>query len=74
MGLYDRPGVSVESWVEMSEDVPMRYEADVHNDMATLHFGQRSEYVLTMNRDALIKVAAIATQAIADLTAADQNP
>lgn len=69
MTLYQRTGVSVESWVDMTADVPMRYEADPHNGSATLFFGQKDDYVLVLNRDNLAQVIALGGMAIAELGA-----
>ena len=70
MGLYTRSGVSVETWVEMEDTVPMRYEACALNTNATLHFGHGSEYALTLGRDNLRQLVDLATEAIAELDAA----
>jgi len=70
MALYTQPGVSVETWVEMTHTVPMHFEACALNDNATLHFGQSSEYVLTLGRDNLRQLLDLATQAIAELDSA----
>ena len=67
MALYKQSGVSVESWVEMSAQVPMRYETDSENDRTTLYFGQDDDYVLVLNSKNLKQMVALATQAIADL-------
>lgn len=73
MGLYDRSGVSVESWVEIRDDVEVRYEICAVNDNATLHFGHKSEFALTLDRDLLTKIAATTAQAITDLEATDEG-
>ncbi|EWC62674.1 hypothetical protein UO65_2026 [Actinokineospora spheciospongiae] len=62
--------MSVETWVEMTHTVPMRFEACALNDNATLHFGQSSEYVLTLGRDNLRQLVDLATLAIAELDSA----
>src|SRR5690349_9851081 len=49
VALYKQSGVSVESWVEMSAQVPMRYETDPDSDRTTLYFGQDDDYVLVLN-------------------------
>ncbi len=67
MAFYRKSGVSVESWVEMRDNVPMSYEVSVLNDNATLYFGQNHDYVLSLDRSALTQVAALAQQAVADL-------
>lgn len=73
MGLYDRPGVSVESWVEIRHDISLRYEVCALNNLATLHFGHNSGFALTVDRDLLTKIATTATQAITDLEATDEG-
>jgi lipocalin len=67
MALYKQSGVSVESWVEMTARVPMRYETDVENNNATLYFGQDNDYVLVLNRENLAQVISLGTRAIAEL-------
>ncbi|MGQ0837428.1 hypothetical protein [Actinokineospora sp.] len=62
--------MSIESWVELDRDVPMHYEACATNDQATLHFGQHSEYVLTLQRNGLAQLVDLANQAIAELDTA----
>jgi len=67
MALYKQSGVSVESWVEMTARVPMRYETDADNNNATLYFGQDNDYVLVLNRDNLAQVISLGAMAIAEL-------
>ncbi|WP_169735466.1 hypothetical protein [Actinokineospora inagensis] len=61
--------MSVETWVDLAHDVPMRMDAS-GVDQATLHFGQGDEYSMTMNRANLTQLVDLATQAIAALDAA----
>jgi hypothetical protein len=63
-------GVSVESWVELGQDVTMRHETDLLNQQAMLYFGNRDEYVLILNRENLRQMIALATKALSDLDAA----
>jgi hypothetical protein len=70
MALFHYSGISVESCVEMEDDVPMRYEIDQLNDIVVLHCGQRSEYILTIGRANLAKLVSLGTEAIKELTAA----
>jgi hypothetical protein len=70
MALFKQSGVSVESWVEMTSEVPMHYETDACNNNATLYFGQDNDYVLVLNRDNLAQVISLGTQAIDELEAA----
>ena len=67
VALYKQSGVSVESWVEMSAQVPMRYETDPDSDRTTLYFGQDDDYVLVLNVKNLRQMVALATQALAEL-------
>jgi hypothetical protein len=73
VALYKQSGVSVESWVEMSAQVPMRYETDPENDRTTLYFGQYDDYVLALNSKNLKQMVALATQAIADMDAGNRQ-
>lgn len=63
MGLNWMTGVSVESWVEMAQRVPTRYEVDHVNDCATLFFGHREDFVLHLCRDGLRHLAELAGEA-----------
>jgi hypothetical protein len=72
MPLYHDSGVSVESWVEMTKQVPMHYETDADNDQATLFFGQHNNYVLVLNRANLAQVISLGAKAISELNAAEQ--
>lgn len=67
MPLYHDTGVSVESWVEMTSRVPMRYEIDKLNDQATLFFGQYNDYVLVLNRTNLAQVISLGAKAVSEL-------
>lgn len=67
MALYKQSGVSIESWVEMTDRVPMHYETDPANNQATLYFGQDNDYVLVLNQDNLAQVISLGVKAISDL-------
>ena len=69
MALYKQSGVSVESWVEMTAQVPMHYETDSVSDQATLYFGQDHDYVLILNRANLAQILSLGAKAIAELEA-----
>jgi hypothetical protein len=71
VALHKESGVSVESWVEMTAWVPMRYEIDPSSDRTTLYFGQDDDYVLVLNRRNLAQVISLGAKAIADLAATD---
>lgn len=62
-------GVSVESWVELGQDVTMRHETDQLNQQAMLYFGNSDEYVLILGRENLRQVIALATKALSELDA-----
>jgi hypothetical protein len=74
MGLYTQPGVYQASWIEMRSDVAMSYEVDHLNETATLRFGTRDEYALTIGRDNLdqmLELAGAAKRELADPPAGD---
>jgi hypothetical protein len=70
ISLYSLPGVYQSSWIEMKEDVAMRYEIDRDNDIATLYFGSREEYVITIGSDNLDQFITLAVAAKSDLAEA----
>jgi hypothetical protein len=53
MGLYSMPEVYQSSWIEMKPSITMRYEVDRDNDLATLYFGHKDQYVITLGRENL---------------------
>jgi hypothetical protein len=67
--LYRQSGISVESWIEMTKTVPMRYEINEIDKRATLYFGQHANYVLSLGRDNLEQMISLAGQAMAELDA-----
>lgn len=69
MPLFHDSGVSVDTWVEMTAQVPMHYETDSGSGHATLFFGQHNDYVLVLNRENLAQIISLGTKAIADLEA-----
>lgn len=71
MSLSRQSKISVESWVEMEDDVSVSHEIDRLNDNATLYFG-RNEYVMVLSRENLRQVIDLGTQALADLETAKQ--
>jgi hypothetical protein len=75
MGLYSMPEIYQSSWIEMKPDVTMRYEVDQDNESATLYFGHREQYVITLgleNLNQLVDLGAAARQELATSPAADQ--
>ncbi|MET0133533.1 MAG: hypothetical protein ABW215_08055 [Kibdelosporangium sp.] len=62
--------MSIESWVELAQDVPVRYATDLLNRQAMLYFGAQDEYVLILGRENLRQVIELATRALSDLDAA----
>jgi hypothetical protein len=73
MAHYQHAGISIESWVEMDSNVNMRYEVNPDSDSATLFFGRRNAYVLTLNRENLDQVIDLATRASAELRSANPD-
>jgi hypothetical protein len=68
MGLYSMPDIYQTSWIEMKSNVKMRYEVDRDNDLATLFFGFRDEYVVSIcrqNLEQLLHLGAAAQQELA---------
>jgi hypothetical protein len=59
--------VSIESWVELGQDVSTRHETDLLNQQTMLCFGSQDEYVLILSRDNLRQVIGLATKALSDL-------
>ncbi len=70
MALYSLPEVYHSSWVEMKPTIAMRYEVDHENEQATLYFGQRDNYVITLGRDNLAQLVDLGTAAREELAAA----
>ena len=67
MALNHLSGISVESWVELDEHVPVSYEVDRLNNDVTLFFGASNEYVLKLNRKNLSQVLELGQRAAAEL-------
>jgi hypothetical protein len=57
----------------MDSNVNMRYEVNPDSDSATLFFGRRNAYVLTLNRENLDQVIDLATRASAELRSANPD-
>lgn len=75
MGLYTQSGVYQASWIEMKSDVTMSYEVDRLNETATLRFGTRDEYALTIglhNLDQLLELASAARLELAKRPAGER--
>jgi hypothetical protein len=53
MALYSPSEIRHSAWIEMRSDVTMRYELDHDNEMATLYFGHRDDYVIMLGRENL---------------------
>jgi hypothetical protein len=70
--LYAQPSVFQTSWIEMRENVAMNYEIDRRNDVATLFFGSRSEYVLNIGQENLDQLLDLCTAAKRELAAKPQ--
>jgi len=69
MRLYSLPEVAQSSWIEMRPDVTMRYEIDHANESATLFFGHRDDYVITLSRDNLAQLLDLGAAARQELSA-----
>jgi hypothetical protein len=69
MALYSLPEVCQSTWIEMRPDVTMRYEIDEANDSATLFFGHRDDYVMTLSRDNLTQLLDLGAAARKELSA-----
>jgi hypothetical protein len=67
MGLYSMPEIYQSSWIEMKPDVTMRYEVDRENELATLYFGHREQYVITLGLDNLSQLVALGAAASEEL-------
>jgi len=70
MSLHSLPEVYHSSWIEMKAGVAMRYEVDHENGFATLYFGHRDDYVITLGRDNLTQLVDLGTAAREELAAA----
>ncbi len=67
MHLYSLPEIYQTSWVEMKPDVTMRYEVDRDNDLATLYFGHKEQYVITLGSANLELLLALGEAAKSEL-------
>jgi len=67
MSLYSLPEVYHSSWIEMKANVTMRYEVDHDNKLATLYFGHRDDYVITLGRDNLAQLVDLGSAARQEL-------
>jgi hypothetical protein len=63
MALYSLPEVYHSSWIEMRPGITMRYELDHENGLATLYFGHRDDYVITLGRENLDQLVELGTAA-----------
>ena len=66
MVLHRSSKVSVESFVDLASDVPVRHEIDQLNERITLFFG-RDELVLHLGHDTLATVVDAGAQALSTL-------
>lgn len=67
--LYTLPEVYHSSWIEMKPDIAMRYEVDHVNRCATLYFGYRDDYVITLSQDNLVQLLDLGAAAREELSA-----
>jgi hypothetical protein len=70
MALHSLPEVYHSSWVEMRSGIAMRYELDHDNGLATLYFGHRDDYVLTLGRENLDRLLDLGAAARREFTSA----
>ena len=68
MALYSLPEVYQSSWIELRPGIAMRYEIDSDNELATLFFGHRNDYVITLNREDLGQLVDLGTAAQQEFT------
>lgn len=75
MGLYSLPEVYQSSWVEIKPNIAMGFEVDHVNESATLFFGHRNDFVITLKQDSLsqlLDLGAAARLELANPPADDQ--
>jgi hypothetical protein len=75
MGLHSLPDVYQSSWVEMTPNIAMRFEVDHLNRSATLYFGHRNDYVITLEQNSLnqlVELGSAARQELMNPPADDQ--
>lgn len=63
MALNSLPEVYHSSWIEMRSGIAMRYEVDHRNGLATLYFGHRDDYVITIGREDLDQLIGLGSAA-----------
>lgn len=68
MTVHRSSKVSVESFVDMEEDVLVREEVDELNEVVTLFFGH-DEFVLLLGREALVRIVEAGSQALSRFSA-----
>lgn len=69
IALYSDQDVFHTSWIEMRDNVTMRYELDPENEIATLYFGYRDNYVLALSRENLERLLGLGAEARRELAA-----
>ncbi|WP_019853138.1 hypothetical protein [Actinopolyspora mortivallis] len=67
MSLRRAGEVSVESYVEMGPGVAVRCEVDRLNEQASLAFGGRESFVLSLDRTTLEQLVTLGSRAVAEL-------
>jgi hypothetical protein len=67
--LHSLPEVYQSSWIEMKPNLAMRYEVDHAAGSATLYFGFRDDYVITMTRGDLRRLLDLGAAATGELAA-----
>jgi hypothetical protein len=67
MPAYRDADISVGTWIELTNAVPMRYEVSHSDDTAALYFGPHDNHVLVLGRENLARMLAMASAALAEL-------
>jgi len=67
MPAYRDADISVGTWIELINSVPMRYEASSSDDTVALYFGHKDDHVLVLDRETLTRLLTIAGDALTEL-------
>jgi hypothetical protein len=71
MPAYRDADISVGTWIELTNTVPMRYEVSHSDATAALYFGPHDNHVLVVGRENLARMLSVATDALAELNRDD---
>jgi hypothetical protein len=69
MALNSTPEVYHSSWVEIRDGIAMRYEVEHETRSATLYFGHRDDWVLSLGQDSLARLVELGAAAQRELAA-----